>query len=188
MKKAAALPRILLRQRRQRRFRRKHSAAIEQKLEMLHQVWEVGQPGIRAKHDPGVAEAAMWFCDDIGRPRPGWLQKLAAKFPIDMGRVNVDQGKVIFKRKHKTADSRLGRPSYQTEVRTAAERQLRRGDPGMDRDQFAKQLRNRLFPSPEDESPTWRTVRDHISSPPSLWRKYVVEPRKPHPRRRLPEK
>jgi hypothetical protein len=70
-----------LRQRRQRKFRREHGAEIEQRLEGLRRIWEDGQPGIRAKHDPGVAEAAMWFCDDIGWPKPPWLRKVAARFP-----------------------------------------------------------------------------------------------------------
>ena len=180
MKKAA--PRIPpLRHRRQRRFRREHSAAIEQKLEMLHQVWEVGQPGIRAKHDPGVVVDAMRFCDDIGWPHPPWLQKLAAKFPIEMGGVNVDQGKVIFRRKHKTADSVLGRESYKTEVREAAERELMRGYPGMDLEPYAESLRRRLYPGrDEDEPPTLRTMVDHISSRPSLWEQYV-KPRQRRP-------
>jgi hypothetical protein len=181
MKKAA--PRIPpLRHRRQRRFRREHSAAIEQKLEMLHQVWEVGQPGIRAKHDPGVAEAAMWLCDYIGWPRPPWLQKLAAKFPVDMGRVDVGEaGKVIFRRKRKSADSRLGRRSYKTEVRKEAQRELKRGYPGMDLASYAKWLRSRLYPDrDEDEPPTLRTMVDHISSRPSLWERHV-KPRQRRP-------
>ena len=65
-----------------REFRRRCGRLTKQKLETLRRIWEDGQPGIRAKHDPGVAEAAMWFCDDIGWPKPPWLKKVAARFPV----------------------------------------------------------------------------------------------------------
>jgi hypothetical protein len=79
---------------RQRKFRRKHGAEIEQRLEWLRRIWDGGQPGIRAKHDPSVAEAAMWFCDDIGWPKPAWLRQLAGKFPN--GPVTIVEGRDFF--------------------------------------------------------------------------------------------
>jgi hypothetical protein len=175
------LPRIRLP--RQPSFRRKHGALIEQKLEELRCVWET-------KRDPRVVVDAMWLCDTVKRPRPLWLEQAAPKFAkgqaVNMGRLDVGEvGKVIFRRR---TGSRLGRRSYKSEVRTAAERELRRGDPGMDLEPYAKQLRSRLYPSQdEDEPPTLRTVIDHIGSRPSLWAKYV-KPRKPRKRGRIPEK
>jgi hypothetical protein len=59
-------------------------------------------------------------------------------------------------------------------VRDAAEQELQRGDPRMDLEPYARQLRDRLYPGrDEDDPPTTRTIRDHISSRPSLWAKYV---------------
>jgi hypothetical protein len=83
-----------LRQRRQRKFRREHGAEIEQRLEWLRRIWDGGQPGIRTKHDPSVAEAAMWFCNEIGWPEPPWLQQLAAKLPNEP--VTLVEGRDFF--------------------------------------------------------------------------------------------
>jgi hypothetical protein len=180
---APQLPRIprgrVSPERRRESFRRDHAVLIEQKLEKLRRAWE-------AKRDPGVVVDAMWLCDTVKWPRPSWLEQAAPKFAqgqaVDMGRVDVGEvGKVIFRRKHKHAGSRLGRRSFKLEVRTAAERELRRGDPGIDLEPYAKRLRDRSFPShDEDEPPTRRTVMDYISSRPSLWTRYV----KPRNRRR----
>jgi hypothetical protein len=166
----------------QRGFQREHGPLIAQKLKALRQAWQ-------ATRDPRIVVDAIWLVDILQLPRPPWLNQAAPEFAkgqaVDMGLVDINEsGKVIFRRKHKHAGSRLGRPSHKSEVRAAAERQLRRADPGMSRDQFAEQLRDRLYPFAKDTPPTWRTVRDYISSPPSLWTKYVVEPRKPHPHRR----
>jgi hypothetical protein len=164
-----------LRQRRQRKFRREHGAEIEQRLEGLRRIWEDGQPGIRAKHDPQVVDAAVWFCDDIGWPKPPWLAKLAAKFPSKKVSADAKVGDVItYFREH--TDSRKGRPpADEVNIRAFAEQDLkRRGDPGMGLDEYAKEVRGRLFPEkPDDEPPTCRTVKDIIGRRPSLWQKYV---------------
>jgi hypothetical protein len=152
---------------------------IERTLEVLRRSWE--NPETRYPH---TVINAMLLCDKLGLNYPPWLRALAAKFPVKMGRgVAYEVGKVVFRPRR--AGSRLGRPSDKAEIRAAAERQLRRGDPRMNREQFAKKLRGDVFPfRDEDDPPAVRTVMDYLSSPLSLWRKYVVEPNKLRSRRR----
>jgi hypothetical protein len=158
-------------ERRRESFRRDHAALIEQKLEQLRRGWEV-------KRDPGVVVNAKWMCDQLRLAYPPWLREVAAKFPVDMGKVSITgikAGKVILRPARKLTGVSLGRPSDEDDVRAAVENEFaRRGrPPGITLPQYAKRFRARHFPGrPEDEAPTWRTVMDYISKRPSLWKKY----------------
>jgi hypothetical protein len=57
-------------------------ARFEQKLEACRRAWEDSR-------DPRAVVDAMWLVETGCQPTPPWLKKAAAKFPSDMGVVNV---------------------------------------------------------------------------------------------------
>ena len=57
-------------------------ARFEQKLEAYRRAWEDSR-------DPCAVVDAMWLTENLQQPVPSWLKKATAKFPADMGLVNV---------------------------------------------------------------------------------------------------
>lgn len=57
-------------------------AKFEQRLEVYRRAWEDSR-------DPRSVVDAMWLTENLQQPIASWLKEAAAKFPVDMGFVNV---------------------------------------------------------------------------------------------------